>query len=121
MSRPTDATAHSNSCAPTVHRRSAPIAAGTPFGWRRTEARDSPRQPRRQMATNQGGRRCRSTRACRLPSADDLNPQAREMADESMVRTLAAQADAIWPQERWLFERYHLPEDATSLDAGCGT
>ena len=43
------------------------------------------------------------------------------MADESMVRTLAAQADAIWPQEHPLFERYHLPAEATVLDAGCGT
>ena len=43
------------------------------------------------------------------------------MADESMVRTLAAQAEAIWPQEKPLFERYHLPSDATVLDAGCGT
>jgi ubiquinone/menaquinone biosynthesis C-methylase UbiE len=56
-----------------------------------------------------------------LPNADDLNPQAREMADESMVRNLAAQADAIWPQEKRLFDRYHLPEDAYVLDAGCGT
>ena len=52
---------------------------------------------------------------------DPLNPQAREMADESMVRTLAAQADAIWPQERPLFTRYRLPADAYILDAGCGT
>jgi ubiquinone/menaquinone biosynthesis C-methylase UbiE len=56
-----------------------------------------------------------------LPNADDLNPQAREMADESMVRTLAAKAEAIWPQERPPFERYRLPDDATVLDAGCGT
>ena len=35
------------------------------------------------------------------------------MADESMVRTLAAQAEAIWPQEKPLFERYRLPDDAT--------
>jgi SAM-dependent methyltransferase len=56
-----------------------------------------------------------------LSSADDLNPQAREMADESMVRNLAAQAEAIWPQEKLLFERYHLPRDAHILDAGCGT
>ena len=54
-------------------------------------------------------------------TGDELNPQAREMADESMVRNLAAQAEAIWPQERVLFERYHLPEDAQVLDAGCGT
>ena len=53
--------------------------------------------------------------------ADQLNPQANEMADESMVRTLAAQADAIWPQERPLFARYNLPDDAAVLDAGCGT
>ncbi len=33
----------------------------------------------------------------------DLNPQAEQMADESMVRTLAAQARAIWPQEALLF------------------
>jgi SAM-dependent methyltransferase len=52
---------------------------------------------------------------------DELNPQAREMADESMVRNLAAQADAIWPQEHRLFERYGLPADARVLDAGCGT
>ncbi|MET0216262.1 MAG: class I SAM-dependent methyltransferase, partial [Vicinamibacterales bacterium] len=56
-----------------------------------------------------------------MPNADDLNPQAREMADESMVRTLAAQADAIWPQESPLFERYGLPAAASVLDAGCGT
>ena len=52
---------------------------------------------------------------------DELNPQAREMADESMVRTLAAQADAIWPQEQLLVDRYQLPPDAKVLDAGCGT
>ena len=43
------------------------------------------------------------------------------MADESMVRNLAAQADAIWPQEKPLFDRYRLPDDANVLDAGCGT
>jgi SAM-dependent methyltransferase len=52
---------------------------------------------------------------------DPLNPQAREMADESMIRTLAAQAEAIWPQEQPLFSRYSLPADARILDAGCGT
>jgi SAM-dependent methyltransferase len=52
---------------------------------------------------------------------DDLNPQAREMADESMVRNLAAQAEAIWPQEQALFDRYGLPDQANVLDAGCGT
>jgi len=51
----------------------------------------------------------------------DLNPQAKQMADESMVRTLAAQAEAIWPQEEPLFRRYGLPDDIHILDAGCGT
>jgi SAM-dependent methyltransferase len=50
----------------------------------------------------------------------DLNPQAKQMADESMVRNLDAQARAIWPQEVELFKRYKLPADAKILDAGCG-
>jgi ubiquinone/menaquinone biosynthesis C-methylase UbiE len=52
---------------------------------------------------------------------DDLNPQARQMADESMVRGLRAQAQAIWPQEVPLIRRYALPAEACILDAGCGT
>ncbi|HTR79819.1 MAG TPA: methyltransferase domain-containing protein [Gemmatimonadaceae bacterium] len=51
----------------------------------------------------------------------DLNPQAKQMADESMVRTLGAQANAIWPQEVDLFARYRLPPEPRILDAGCGT
>ena len=51
----------------------------------------------------------------------DLNPQAKQMADESMVRNLDAQARAIWPQEVELFRRYALPSEARVLDAGCGT
>jgi len=51
----------------------------------------------------------------------DLNPQAKQMADESMVRNLDAQARAIWPQERPLIERYALPAEPRILDAGCGT
>jgi len=51
----------------------------------------------------------------------DLNPQARQMADESMVRNLAAQARAIWPQESRLFRNYALPAEPQILDAGCGT
>jgi len=43
------------------------------------------------------------------------------MADESMVRTLDAQARAIWPQESELIRRYALPADIRILDAGCGT
>jgi SAM-dependent methyltransferase len=49
------------------------------------------------------------------------SPQAREMADESMVRNLAAQAEAIWPQEEPLFARYGLPAAASVLDVGTGT
>lgn len=52
---------------------------------------------------------------------DPMNPQAEHMADESMVRTLRHQAEAIWPQERPLFERYRLPDGARILDVGCGT
>lgn len=51
----------------------------------------------------------------------DLNPQAKQMADESMVRNLDAQARAIWPQEVDLFRRYAVPSEARILDAGCGT
>ena len=51
----------------------------------------------------------------------DLNPQGAQMADESMVRTLAAQIQAIWPQEAALFRRYALAGELHILDAGCGT
>jgi SAM-dependent methyltransferase len=49
------------------------------------------------------------------------SPQAKEMAHESMVRNLAAQVEAIWPQEEALFRRYQLPASARILDVGCGT
>src|SRR4051812_46425360 len=42
------------------------------------------------------------------------------MADESMVRNLAAQAEAIWPQEEAIFDRHPLGKVAV-LDVGCGT
>ena len=51
----------------------------------------------------------------------DLNPQREQMADESMVRNLSAQAVAIWPQEVELIKRYGLGPDIRILDAGCGT
>lgn len=55
------------------------------------------------------------------PPDPSLFPQAKEMADESMVRNLAAQAQAIWPQETALLRRYGLDPAARILDAGCGT
>jgi ubiquinone/menaquinone biosynthesis C-methylase UbiE len=51
----------------------------------------------------------------------DLNPQAKQMADASMIRGLDAQARAIWPQESQLLRRYALPPEPRILDAGCGT
>ena len=51
----------------------------------------------------------------------NLNPQARQMADESMIRNLDAQARAIWPQEVDIIRRYGLRDDIRILDAGCGT
>jgi SAM-dependent methyltransferase len=51
----------------------------------------------------------------------ERNPQAEQMADESMLRNLAAQAEAIWPQEQHLFDRYRLPERARIADIGCGS
>src|SRR5579863_3036919 len=52
---------------------------------------------------------------------EDLFPHAKEMADESMVRNLRAQAEALWPQEAALYIRYPLRRDPEVLDAGCGT
>jgi len=51
----------------------------------------------------------------------DRNPQADMMADESMVRTLTMQAEAIWPQEEPLLARYRLADQCRILDVGCGT
>lgn len=53
----------------------------------------------------------------------DLFPQAGPMADESMVRNLSAQAEAIWPLEQPLLSRYGVGADdpVRVLDAGCGT
>jgi ubiquinone/menaquinone biosynthesis C-methylase UbiE len=51
----------------------------------------------------------------------DHNPQAEQMGDESMARNLAHQADAIWPQESALFDRYRLSGSFDILDVGCGT
>jgi len=54
-------------------------------------------------------------------SSSNLNPQGAQMADESMVRTLAAQIEAIWPQEKRLIDLYRLPRNARVLDVGAGT
>jgi ubiquinone/menaquinone biosynthesis C-methylase UbiE len=51
----------------------------------------------------------------------ERNPQAEQMADESMLRTLAAQADAIWPAEEALFSRYALQGAVQIADIGCGS
>lgn len=52
---------------------------------------------------------------------DPRNPQAQQMGDESMARNLAHQAQAIWPQEQRLFDRYGLAGELRILDLGCGT
>jgi SAM-dependent methyltransferase len=56
-----------------------------------------------------------------LRAMHDKNPQAAQMADESMVRTLAAQIQAIWPHEREIIARHGLPQGARALDVGSGT
>jgi SAM-dependent methyltransferase len=53
--------------------------------------------------------------------AQDRNPQAEQMGDESMARNLAHQAEAIWPQEAPLFARYGLSGALRVLVLGCGT
>ncbi len=52
---------------------------------------------------------------------ENLNPQREQMAHESMVRTLRAQAEAIWPGESEYMKGYGLPDRAHVLDVGCGT
>lgn len=49
------------------------------------------------------------------------NPQAEQMAHESMVRNLRAQIECVWPQEQVVIERHALPQGAHVLDVGCGT
>ena len=56
-----------------------------------------------------------------MTATSERNPQAAQMADESMIRTLANQAEAIWPEESRLYSRYALPAGAQILDVGCGT
>lgn len=47
--------------------------------------------------------------------------QREPMENEAMVRTLAAQARAIWPQEKELLRRILVRPDLEVLDVGCGT
>lgn len=47
--------------------------------------------------------------------------QKEPMENEAMVRTLAAQASAIWPQEKELLRRIMVRPDLRVLDVGCGT
>lgn len=51
----------------------------------------------------------------------ERNPQALQMGHESMLRTLSAQANALWPAERGLFSRYALGGPARIVDVGCGS
>ncbi|MHC4841711.1 MAG: class I SAM-dependent methyltransferase [Planctomycetota bacterium] len=48
------------------------------------------------------------------------NPQAEQMADESMVRNLRAQMKCIWPQELEVLRGYNLSNERV-LDLACGT
>ena len=52
---------------------------------------------------------------------NERNPQAEQMADESMVRCLSAQAAAVWPQESQLIDAYGLGGAIDVLDVACGT
>jgi ubiquinone/menaquinone biosynthesis C-methylase UbiE len=77
----------------------------------------------RQRSRSRGAKEAPALRR-RVPPEDgvtDTNPHGKQMADESMVRNLAAQAGAIWPQEVELFRRYGLSGALRVLDAGCGT
>ncbi|HEU4582858.1 MAG TPA: methyltransferase domain-containing protein [Polyangiaceae bacterium] len=51
----------------------------------------------------------------------ERNPQAEQMAHESMLRTLAAQAECIWPSEQALLARYALQGALQIADVGCGS
>ena len=51
----------------------------------------------------------------------ERNSQAEQMAHDSVLRTLAAQADAIWPAEQALFQRYGLAGEIQIFDVGCGS
>jgi len=56
-----------------------------------------------------------------FPVLFNPNPQKEHMSGESMDRCLAAQAEAIWPEESALIRGYGLDGPVRILDAGCGT
>ena len=51
----------------------------------------------------------------------DQNPQREQMEHESMVRTLDAQTQAIWPQESKILSNRVTSHPKRILDIGCGT
>ncbi len=51
----------------------------------------------------------------------DYGGQRRNMEDDSMRETLAAQANVIWPQEREILKRRCGPRLGRVLDLACGT
>ena len=56
------------------------------------------------------------------PDADwDYGGQRRNMEDDSMVQTLAYQAQVVWPHERELLRRRHGESLGRVLDLACGT
>jgi SAM-dependent methyltransferase len=55
------------------------------------------------------------------PQAGRVYGQQEQMEHPTMVGTLSAQAEMIWPLERPIFERLGLPDAQDVLDVGCGT
>src|SRR5437868_2912003 len=81
-----------------------------------TRAHASRRRRGRAITRESGAASTRRTR-----TMSENSPQAKEMAHESMVRNLAAQIEAIWPQEEPIFARNAPRAAASILDVGCGT
>ncbi|MCP3982209.1 MAG: class I SAM-dependent methyltransferase [bacterium] len=103
-----------DSPSPWIHLRPRDLATrsawrGRPGGRRKDPARQGLRYP------------ALRTGSMKTNEPTDRNPQARQMSDESLVRGLAAQADASWPQESEILDRYGLPAAMRVLDVGCGT
>ena len=56
-----------------------------------------------------------------MPAPDRAYGQQSQMEDASMVGTLRAQAEMIWPLERPLLERHGVDQVRRVADLGCGT